>query len=250
MLNLPYIHNLWPLYLLKGAFTIWMLTDVQRRGLDYYWFYIILLFQPLGPWIYFFLYKACHLQVSGGWLAGLLTRPASLDELYHRAEQSPMPAAWLDLGAHLVQLGKLEEARPYLERVVAREPEHSQAQFLLATCHRGLGQPGQAVPFLQRVVHRQPNWGDYKAWHTLIEVLQEAGDLKGAADSCRNLARVTPSLENRCLQAELLMKLGETIEARKVVEQGLTDFQYATGASRRRDRRWVGRGRELLRQMG
>ncbi|HZU36468.1 MAG TPA: tetratricopeptide repeat protein, partial [Gemmataceae bacterium] len=170
MLNLPYLQEFWPLWLLQVAFTIWMLTDMQRRGLDYYWFYIILFFQPFGAWVYFFLYKLPHLQLSTGLLAGLFTRPASLDELYHRAEQSPMPAAWLALGERLVQLGKLEEARSYLERVVAREPEHSQALFLLATCHRGLGQPDQAVPLLQRVVTRQPNWRDYKAWHILIEV--------------------------------------------------------------------------------
>ena len=39
-------------------------------------------------------------------------------------------------------------------------------------------------------------------------------------------------------------------EARKVVEQGLIDYRYLTGISRRRDRRWVGKAKQLLREIG
>ncbi len=246
MLNLPYLHQLGPLYLAQAAFTIWMLVDMQKRSLDYYWFWIVLFFQPFGAWAYFFIYKLRDLPISTSWLGALFTRPASVDELRYRVEHMPTPASWLALAERLVQLGQLEEAQPHLEKVLAREPERTNALFLLAKCHRGLGQPAEAAPLLQRIVDRQPNWRDYKGWRMLIDVLEEAGDLKGAVESCRRLARITQSLENRCLLAELLLRLDEKVEARKVVEEGLAEFQYATGASRRRDRRWVGRGRELL----
>ena len=51
-------HTAWtPLWLVQAAMTIWMLVDANRRGVESYWFWIIFIFQPLGPWAYFFVYK-------------------------------------------------------------------------------------------------------------------------------------------------------------------------------------------------
>ena len=50
--------------------------------------------------------------------------------------------------------------------------------------------------------------------------------------------------------AEHLLKAGEKAEARQVMEQGLDDYQYLTGPSRRRDRRWVGKAKQLRQQAG
>jgi len=113
-----------------------------------------------------------------------------------------------------------------------------------------LGHPEDAVPLLQKLVARHVSWRDYQAWHTLIEVRREAGDLDGALTSCRDLARAAPSLEHKCLLAEHLLITGEKGEAGKVVEQGLEDYRYLSGPSRRRDRRWVGRAKQLLKQVG
>jgi hypothetical protein len=49
-----------------------------------------------------------------------------------------------------------------------------------------------------------------------------------------------------CLLAECLLEAGEEAEARKVLEQGLDDYRYLRGPSRRRDGRWVGKARQLL----
>src|ERR671924_401471 len=62
MVHLPYLFELSPLYLAQAALTIWMLVDANRRGVDFYWFWVILVFQPFGPWAYFFLYKLKDLQ--------------------------------------------------------------------------------------------------------------------------------------------------------------------------------------------
>ena len=245
----PFLHELWPLSLAQAALTVWMLVDANRRGVDYYWFWFILVFQPFGAWAYFFAYKAKDLGRGRGWLAGLFQRPMSLQELRHRVERTPTAAGRLELGERLVETGAYAEALPHLEAMLAREPEHCQALFLLAEAHRGLGHPEQAVPSLQKLLARQPNWRNYKAWHTLIDVRREAGDLSGALVNCRELARAMPNLEHRCLLAEHLVQTGEKAEARKVLEQGLDDYHYLTGPSRRRDRRWVGKAKQLLKQV-
>ena len=249
MLHFPFNYEWSPLYLVQAALTVWMLVDASRRGVDYYWFLIILAVQPFGAWVYFFLYKAKDFGTDPSWLTGLFHRPPSLQELRHRAERSATLASRLELGERLAEAGELAEALPHLEAVLAREPEHCQVLFLLAKCQRGLGRPELAVPLLQKLITRHPSWRDYRAWHTFIEVRREAGDLDGALSSCRELARVSPSLEHKCLLAEHLLKAGEKVEAGKVVEQGLQDYHYLPGPSRRRDRRWVGKAKQLLKQV-
>jgi hypothetical protein len=247
MLHLPYLYELSPLYLAQMALTIWMLVDANRRGVESYWLWIILFFQPIGAWAYFFVYKIKDFSGSG-WLGNLFRRRTSLSELRHRVDRSPTPAHWLELGERLVEDTAFAEAVPHLEAVLAREPDHCRCLFLLAQAHRGLEQPAQAVPLLQRLLARQPGWGDYRAWHALIEVTRKAGDMPGAVSRCRELARVAPTLEHKCLLAEHLLETDEHTEAGKVLGLALEEYRYATGLSRRRDRRWVGKAQQLLRQ--
>jgi hypothetical protein len=226
-----------------------MLIDANRRRVEQYWFWIILFFQPFGAWAYFFLYKVKDFRGGSGRLSSLFQWRPSLQELRHRAEQSPTAANRLDLGERLVETGAFAEALPHLEAMLAHEAEHCRSLFLLAQCHRALGHPEQALPLLQKIITRHPSWADYEAWHTVIQVCQETGDQAGALARCRELARVAPRLEHKCLLAEHLLETGEKVEARKIVQQGLEDYRYLTGLSRRHDRRWVGRAKQLLKQM-
>jgi hypothetical protein len=239
-----------PLYLAQAALTVWLLVDANRRRVEGYWFWIILAFQPFGAWAYFFLYKVKDFRGGNAWLAGLWHRRPSLEEVRHRAERLPTVANRLELGERLAEAGTYAEAVPHLEAVLAHEPEHGQALFVLAECHRGLGQPAQAVERLRKLVARQPAWGDYEAWRALVAAHQEAGDPPAAVAACRELARIAPELRHRCLLAERLLDAGDKGEARHVVEQGLEDYRYLGSASRRRDRRWVGQAKQLLKQIG
>ena len=248
---MPHVLSLYewsPLYLAQAALTVWMLVDANRRGVEFYWYWIILAVQPFGAWAYFFLYKAKDFRGDHGRLAGLFHRPASLQELRHRAERLPTVVNRLELAERLVEAGEHAEAVPHLEAVLAREPDHCRVLFLLAECRGGLGDPAQAATLLQKLLDRQPNWGNYRAWHMLIEVRREAGDLAGALAGCRELAKQAPTLEHRCLLAEYLLLTGEKVEAGKVVSQGLEDYRYLTGLSRRRDKRWVSKAKQLLKQ--
>jgi len=248
---MPFTHlTEWTLLgVLQAALTVWMLVDANRRGVEPTWFWVILIFQPIGAWAYFFSYKVHDFHIRSPWLADLFRRRPSLEELRHRANQSPTPANWLALSERLIESEEYAEALPHLEAVLHREPEHCQSLFLLSLAHRHLGQPAQAVPLLQKLIARNPIWGDYKAWHVLIEVCQESNDSAEALRRCRDLARVAPTLQHKCLLAENLLETGETVEARKIVEQGLEDFRYRTGPSRRHDRRWAGKAKQLLKQM-
>jgi len=156
----------------------------------------------------------------------------------------------MELGARLIEIHAYDEALPCLEAMLAREPEHCQALFLLAQCQRGLGKPSEAVVSLRKLIARHPSWSDYEAWPLLVEACHASGDSAGALTHCRDLARIAPSLEHTHLLAENLLKAGERVEARKILEQALEDYRFASGPSRSRDRKWVGRAKQLLKQMG
>ena len=52
------------LLLLSYAFSIWMIVDAYKRGAEHFWYLII--FFPLGEWIYFFLVKIHDFKNSHG----------------------------------------------------------------------------------------------------------------------------------------------------------------------------------------
>jgi hypothetical protein len=249
---MPDAHDLngWTLLLVaQAAFTVWMLVDATRRGVEPSWYWLIFLVQPVGTWAYFFVYKLKDFPRASRWLADVFHRRPSLEELHHRLEQSPTPANWLELGQRLVEREEYAEALPHLQAALEREPEHCWTLFLLALAHRGLGHPEQAVAPLEKLVARHAGWKDYKAWHLLIAVCEQSGDQVRAVARCRELVRIAPSLENKCLLAVHLVKAGEKAEAQKIVEQALADYRYQTGVSRRRDGRWVGQAKQLLKQI-
>jgi hypothetical protein len=244
----PLLYEFWPLYVLQAAITIWMLVDANRRGVEQYWFWIILAFQPLGAWAYFFLYKVREFRGGSNWFAGLFQRRPSVVELRRQVQRTPTMAARLELSKYLVEGGEYAEALEHLEVVLGHEAGHCHALFLLASCHRGLGRPADALPPLQKLLARQQSWGNYEAWKVLVEVRQEAGDPTGALASCRELARAAPGLEHACLLADHLLAAGDKAEAHKTVAQALEDYHYLTGLSRRRNRPWVGRAKQLLKE--
>jgi hypothetical protein len=238
------------LYVAQAALTIWMLVDANRRGADQYWFWIILIFQPVGAWAYFCMYKARDLHFGKSSLAGLFQRRAPLHELRYRVDRAPTMANRLELAERLIENGLPGEAVPHLQAVLAHEPEHGQVLFDLAHCHRQQGHPAEAVPLLQKLIKRHPGWGNYSGWHALIAAQAEAGDAAGAVASCRDLLKAAPTLEHKCLLAEHLLGGGDKVEARQVLEKGLEDYAYSEGRSRRRDRRWAREAKQLLKQIG
>jgi hypothetical protein len=250
MPHLLYLFECSPLYLAQAALTIWMLVDASRRGVDTYWLWIILIFQPFGAWAYFFAYKAKDFRWGTGRIGNLFHRRPSMNELRYQAKQTPTTASRLELGERLVEVGEFGEALLHLEEVLDREPQHCQCLFLVAQCHRGLGRPSEAVSPLEKLIAKHSSWSDFLAWRTLVEACKDAGDSGEALTRCRELARLSPTLQHRCMLAERLLEVGENTEARKVVEQGLDDYRYTVGQGRRRDSRWVGKARQLLKELG
>lgn len=234
------------LWLIQAAFTIWMLVDAYRRQADTIWFWVILV-PFVGAWAYFFAVKVGDFTGFGSWSG---PRRLSLDELRYRAEQAPSLASQLELAECLMERRQHAEAVPLLEAALKREPEHCQVLYALAFCHNELGHPEIAMPLLDQVLVRDRCWSDYRAWRLLIASRGQSGDGLGALELSRELVRLAPTLEHRCLLAERLLAEGQGDEARAVLEESLEAHRYAPGPVRRRNRRWVSRARQLRKRVG
>ncbi len=226
------------------AFTLWMLVDAYNRGVDFFWYWIILLVQPIGALAYFFVFKARDWRGFSGWFQPRI----SIKELRYRVAQVPTLANQLALGERLIETHEYAEALTHLQAALTREPDHSQVLYCQAVCHVEMEQPQKALPLLERILARDRLWSDYAAWRLLIRARSEVGDQEGALQACRDLVKLAPNLRHRCLLAEHLLAQGQKQEARMLLDQGLQDQQFAPGPIRRRNRRWVSQARRLLKE--
>jgi hypothetical protein len=235
------------LTLAQTALTIWMLVDAYRRQADTFWFWVILLLQPVGAWVYFFAVKSGDF----GGLKGLtlFQRRVSLDELRYRATQTPTLVNHLTLAERLMERGVHGEALPHLQSALSLEPDHCQVLYCLAKCHAEQGHPEQAQPFLEKILSHDRRWSNYAAWHLLATVREQTGDGEGALKTCRELVRLAPTLQHRCLLAERLLEEGLTEEARTLLQQALDDHRFAPSAIRKRNRHWASVARRLQKRL-
>ncbi len=233
---------------LQTAFMIWMLVDVYRRGAEIYWYFLILFLPVVGAWVYFFAVKVPSGDFRGVHLGGFVRRGPPLEHLRYLAEQTPTLMNHLNLAQRLIEVGQHAEAVPHLEAVLKTEPDHGMALYSLATCYHRLGRSAEAVPVLERLLKHDNRWGNYSGWRLLVAAQDDLGDGAGALQSCRELTRLAPTLQNQCLLAEHLLDDGQIIEARMLLEQALRDHAYAPGHVRRRNGRWAAEARRLTKR--
>jgi hypothetical protein len=237
------------LYLLQLAFTIWMMVDVYHRGAEQFWYWIILFFQPIGAWVYFFAVKVRTLRLPGlpsAGARGAWERKLSLDELRYRVERAPTVANRLALAERLMDRDLHEDAVAHLEAILQVEPGYCQALHALAECRLATGEPTHAVHALEKLIQRDRRWSHYRAWRTLIQAHQARREPADALQACRELEKQLPTLENKCLLAEHLLDNNLKPEAIELLERALEDNQYAPWRERWRNWRWARTARQLL----
>jgi hypothetical protein len=235
------------LTLAQVAFTVWMLIDAYTRRAEPVWFWVVLLFPVVGAWAYFFVVKIGDFQ--GGNFGLLFQSRPSLAELRYRTEQTPTLANHLALAQRLVEKGEYHSAVPHLEAARKTEADHGQVLYLLALCQANEGRSDEALLLLDRLVAKDPRWSNYQAWHLLIHIRAQRKDRPETLAACRELVRLSPTLQNRCLLAEHLLEDGQAEEARNLLALSLQEHYYAPGPIRRRNRRWAGQARRLLKRV-
>jgi hypothetical protein len=234
----------WWFYLQMGL-TIGMLVHAYRSGAEQFWFFVVLFFQPIGAWIYFFAVFLRSFRFTGGFT---WQRRLSLDELQYRAERAPTVHNRTALAERLMEKGRHGEAIPLLEAVLAMDDIYLQPVHDLAVCRLARGQPLEAVALLKRLLERDPRWSNYRAWRTLSDAHLACKQPEEALKACRELARMAPNLENQCLLGEHLLECGQKTEVIHVLDLALEDHAYLPLGKRLKNWRWARQAQRLLKQ--
>jgi hypothetical protein len=212
------------LAILGMAFTIWMAVEAVRRGDASGWLWIIVLFGPIGAAVYFFseyadtLFRGPTLQPrevtaadlraaeadvkrlgnAATWTAyasalrGRRQKAKAVDAARKAVEHGPESLeARYELGLGLGELGRFDEARTELERVVAADPtfDSDGALFALARAQQGTGQDAAARESLETLVSRSARP------EILFECAAVQARLGDRAAAAQNLHRIIAEAE-------------------------------------------------------
>jgi DNA-binding response OmpR family regulator/Tfp pilus assembly protein PilF len=132
----------------------------------------------------------------------------------------PLGWAVLGLARVLFAMGRAEDARTTLERLLGANPRLMVAYDLLARCHEALGDMAQAQKVLEDAVLRSPHV--VRRLRKLGEVAYEAGDLGAAEKSFRQVvakARYSEfrDPEDHVKLVRTLVARGDTLQASTVL---------------------------------
>jgi len=233
----------------QAAFTLWMFIDAYQRHAEQMWFWIILLFQPIGTWLYFVVVKLPSFRLGHGISSKpVWQRKLSLDELRYRVERTPTVINRVALAERLMENGSHLDAIPHLEAALAMDETYCQALHDLALCHVACRHAEQALAVLERLMKRDVRWADYRAWRTQIEAEEALGRKDDALRTCRELEKRQPTWENKCRLAERMIDNGHKDEAARMLDQALEDHHFAPFKTRLRNWRWARHAQQLLKE--
>lgn len=236
-----------PFGLLVLAFNIWMLVDAIRRGADYYWLMIIA-FIPGGSLIYFFLVRMRDpdvRQVSSR-LKEMVAQPVAVEVLQARFDDSPSAANEIALAQGLGEAGRWPEASEHFEKVLKGRPNDPEALLGYGVSLLESERLAEAVAPLSRLLDAHPAYHDYAAYPELGAAYEKLGQPDEAVELFRALYRQSPRLRHAVWLAEALLAIGETSEAKELLETALRRSHDGPAHAKKTDRQWRKQAEQML----
>jgi len=242
----PMTPQLLVIYLVIGAFQLWMLVDAIRRRSPFVWKLLIFLI-PLAAILYFFFVKLPEL--TGRRPAALAPSGPTLDELSERARQTPSELNKLAFADKLAELSRLPEAIGRYRDVLRSNKESKEALHGLARALLALGRPSEAVEELATLMELEPTFRDYTAALDYAEALWQAGQQEDTIGLLTGLVSVTKRINHRLALAHYSKERGDSITARNELDLALSEFDSLPESQRKREQRWADRARKQLAEL-
>ncbi len=236
------------LYYLFAAFYVWMIVDAIRRRAEFWW-YLIILFVPFGPLIYFFVVKLQDRRPGGGAIGRLTRREPSLDDLRYRAGETPSVVNKLALADALLGRGEYQEAAAIYQDMLSNDRENKEALYGHSLSLMGMQRPVQAADELHELMELDNSYRDYAAALDYGEALWQSGEHEDAVDLLRGLVGVDSRINHRIALAHYLGLSGHGDEAREQLTTALDDYQHQPAFVKRRDSRWAAQAEKMLREL-
>ena len=230
------------LYLLFGAFVIWMLVDAIRRE-EWLWVVFIILFPPLNATLYFFLVyrNAPSVATLGFELPGAHDR--------RRIKALEAQIHHLELGDIYFEQGKLPKALAAYQMAYERDPNDIDIRSHLGQCFLRLGQTEEAREMLEKVCAENPNHDYGFSLMALAETFITLQNPEAAMETLKRVLQSHSYVRARVQLASLYAAQNQPDLARTELKEVLADDDAAPDFQRKRDRVWVRRAKKMLRGM-
>jgi len=233
------------------AFSLWMLIDAIRRSAPYYWVLILILFFPLGSFIYFFVIKFKDYRPLLARVVGSSTarRPRSVDELTARYDAAPSQPNQLALAAALYDEERFEQAAALFLDVLDREPVEPDALWGLARVRRSQGDHAESLRLYQRLIESAPRHGDFTAALEYAEALWDAGQAPRCLEILEDIAEESKRLNHRLAYAHYLVLGGDKSKAKHVLQRALHEHEAHPTWLKQKERQWASAASDLLQKL-
>lgn len=238
-----------PIWLLLGAFALWMLIDAIRRE-EWLWAVLIFIFPFLNAILYYFLvYRAAAPVIRGFELPGAhhRRRIKALQDQIHHLDKAHHHS---ELGDIYFQQGKLHQAEASYRAALEREPDDPDTLAHYGQCLLRLQRAAEALPLLERVCTQEPDHDHGYSLMALAETYAALGRLEEAGTAYQRVLDQHSYARARVQLAELHLTQQKPELARAELKEVLADEAHAPEFQRRRDRVWVRRAKALLQQAG
>ena len=238
-------------FLVIFAFQVWMFIDALRRR-DFIWAFFIFIGYGLSAILYYFLvYRA---QGALGNPMARFELPGSADRRQIKSLRANIhnldkPHLHLQLGDIYFSQGKLEEAEESYRAAYARDAKDEDIRAHLGTCLTRRGKTAEALPLLESVAAQNPRHDYGYTLMTLAETQTAAGQKDRALATWRQALGLYSYSRARVQFAELLAERKEYAEARKILDEEISDEPFEPGYQRKKEKVWIRRARALLRTL-
>ena len=237
-----------PFTLALGVFTLWMLVDAIRRK-EWIWVLFIVVFPVFSAfWYFFMVYRSSPSITRGFELPGAHDRKRirQLEAQIHHLDKAHH---YSQLGDIYFQQGKLDKADAAYRAALERDPQDIDTRAHFGQCLLRQGKPQEARPFLEGVVAENPKHDYGHSLMALAETQSALGEIDTAIGTWQRVTDSHSYPRARVQLAQLYLHKGQRDLARAELREVLDDDPHAPAFQRRRDRFWIKRARKLARQV-
>lgn len=228
------------------SFTLWMFFDAIRRQAGWFW-YVVILAAPLGPFIYFFTVKLPNVTTKSESNPVKPTSPVG--------PNTTGGGLGVTLLADLNQADRLElasmydDAVPIYQHALSRNPSDLRALHGMARCELGMGHPREAANLLERILSKDREYGDFGAALDYADALWLSGQREDTVELLRGLARLTGRINHRLAYAHYLAENGELSIALTEVQGAIDDHAALPENQKAPLQHWRDRATKMLDQL-
>jgi hypothetical protein len=225
-----------------------LMIDCLRNQRDIYWLWILWVVPLLGAIIYWF-----YFHWSGSHLEHALFRRGNerrrIEELEAAATHVGNAANFEELGDALWRQKRFAEAERNYRAALTKDANLRDARARLGYCLTALGKPAEAWPLMESVINERRDHDHEHLLHQAARCRRNMGDLAGARAYYEEYLTRHSYFEPQVELAEVLIELGEKDEAARICQEVISDLKLSPPYVRRRQGRFAGRARRLLRRI-